>query len=92
VRPDGTVIESCVHITLPANELMTDIHNAGSHPGRMPAILRREDQEAWLEGSPQEARAVLAPYPADLMCAHPVSTRVNSVRNNGPELIEPIAA
>jgi len=26
------------------------------------------------------------------MVAHPVSTRVNSVRNNGPELIEPIAA
>jgi putative SOS response-associated peptidase YedK len=92
VRADGTVVESCAHITLPANELMADIHNAGTHPGRMPAILRREDQEAWLEGSPQDARAVLAPYRADLMCAHPVSTRVNSVRNNGPELIEPIAA
>ena len=92
VRHDGTVVESCAHITLPANELMTDIHNAGDHPGRMPAILRREDQEAWLGGSPQEARAVLVPYPADLMVAHPVSTRVNSVRNNGPELIEPIAA
>jgi putative SOS response-associated peptidase YedK len=26
------------------------------------------------------------------MLARPVSTRVNSVRNNGPELIEPIAA
>jgi putative SOS response-associated peptidase YedK len=92
VRADGTVVESCAHITLPANDLMADIHNGGTHPGRMPAILRREDQEAWLEGSPQEARAALAPYPADLMCAHPVSTRVNSVRNNGPELIEPIAA
>jgi putative SOS response-associated peptidase YedK len=92
VRDDGTVVESCAHITLPANGLMADIHNGGSHPGRMPAILRREDQEAWLEGSSQEARAVLAPYPADLMVAHPVSNRVNSVRNNGPELIEPIAA
>jgi putative SOS response-associated peptidase YedK len=35
---------------------------------------------------------VLRPYPANLMVAHPVSIRVNSVRNNGPELIEPIAA
>jgi len=26
------------------------------------------------------------------MLARPVSTRVNSVRNNGPELVEPIAA
>jgi putative SOS response-associated peptidase YedK len=58
----------------------------------MPAILRREDHEAWLKGTIAEARAVLQPYPADLMVAHPVSTRVNSVRNNGPELIEPIAA
>jgi putative SOS response-associated peptidase YedK len=92
VREDGVVIESCTHITMPANELMADIHNGGSHPQRMPAILRRADHEAWLEGSPAEARAALAPYPADLMVAHPVSTRVNSVRNNGPDLIEPIAA
>jgi putative SOS response-associated peptidase YedK len=92
VREDGAVIESCAHITMPANELMSDIHNGGNHPQRMPAILRREDHEAWLEGTTAEARAALAPYPADLMVAHPVSTRVNSVRNNGPELIEPIAA
>jgi len=71
---------------------MADVHNGGSHPHRMPAILRREDHEAWLKGTPAEARAVLAPYPADLMLARPVSTRVNSVRNNGAELIEPIAA
>jgi putative SOS response-associated peptidase YedK len=92
VREDGVVIESCAHITMPANELMADIHNGGSHPQRMPAILRREDHEAWLEGTTAAARAALIPYPADLMVAHPVSTRVNSVHNNGPELIEPIAA
>jgi len=92
VREDGAVIESCAHITMPANELMSDLHNAGSHPHRMPAILRREDHDTWLRGTAAEARAVLAPYEADLMVAHPVSTRVNSVRNNGPELIEPIAA
>lgn len=92
VREDGAVIESCAHITMSANELMSDIHNGGSHPRRMPAILRREDHEVWLKGTTAEALAALAPYPADLMVAHPVSTRVNSVRNNGPELIEPIAA
>jgi putative SOS response-associated peptidase YedK len=91
-RNDGAVIESCAHITMPANELMADIHNAGNHPRRMPAILRREDHEIWLKGTNAEARAVLATYPADLMVAHPVSTRVNSVRNNGPDLIEPMAA
>ena len=92
VREDSVVIESCAHITMPANELMTDIHNGGSHPQRMPAILRREDHDTWLKGTPAAARSVLVPYPADLMLARPVSSRVNSVRNNGPELIEPIAA
>ena len=92
VRQDGTVIESCTHLTMPANELMADLHNTGQHPGRMPAILRREDHATWLQGSPAEARAVLGQYPAGLMTAYQVSTRVNSVRNNGPELIEPIAA
>jgi len=92
VRDDGSVVESCAHITMPANELMADLHNGGSHPHRMPAILRREDHETWLEGTIDEARAVLAAYPADLMLAYEVSPRVNSVRNNSPELIEPIAA
>jgi putative SOS response-associated peptidase YedK len=92
VREDGTVVESCAHLTMPANDLMADIHNTGNHPRRMPAILRREDHAAWLHGTIDEARAVLHPYPADLMVAREVSQRVNSVRNNGPELIEPIAA
>jgi putative SOS response-associated peptidase YedK len=92
VKEEGTVVESCMHITMPANTLMADIHNTGNNPHRMPAILRREDHEAWLEGTMEEARAVLTPYPSDLMVAHRVSPRVNSVRNNSPELIEPIAA
>jgi putative SOS response-associated peptidase YedK len=92
VRADGTAVESCAHITMPANELMRDIHNGGNRPYRMPAILRREDHETWLHGTAAEARSVLEPYSADLMLAYEVSPRVNSVRNNFPELIEPIAA
>ena len=47
IKADGTAVESVVHITIPANDLMKSIHNTGSNPHRMPAILRREDQEAW---------------------------------------------
>jgi putative SOS response-associated peptidase YedK len=89
VKDDGTVVESCAHITLAANELMADVHNSGNHPQRMPAILRREDHEAWLSGTSQQARAVLRQYPAELMDAYEVSTRVNSVRNNSPDLMDP---
>jgi putative SOS response-associated peptidase YedK len=90
VKEDGTAIESCVHITMPANELMADIHNAGNNPHRMPAILRAEDREAWLSGTPEDAWAVLKQYPSELMDAYEVSTRVNSVNNNSPDLIQPV--
>jgi putative SOS response-associated peptidase YedK len=90
IKDDGSAVESCVHMTMPANALMADIHNTGNNPHRMPAILRLEDRAAWLEGSLEEARAALVPYPADLMVAYEVSSRVNSVKNNSPDLIEPV--
>lgn len=90
VKEDGTAIESCVHITMPANELMKDIHNTGSNPHRMPAILRREDHEAWLSGSADDARAVLKQYDAGLMVAYEVSTAVNTPKNNRASLLEPM--
>ena len=90
VKADGTAIESCVHITMPANDLMMKIHNTGNNPHRMPAILHREDFDAWLHGSIDDARAVLRQYPPDHMYTYEVSTRVNSPKNNSPELIEPV--
>jgi putative SOS response-associated peptidase YedK len=58
----------------------------------MPAILRREDHEAWLSGTTDEARAVLKPYPSELMVAYEVSPRVNSPKNNDERLLEPAKA
>lgn len=92
ITEDGSTIESCTIITMPGNELMSHIHNTGGNPHRMPAILRLEDHETWLGGSLDAARALLAPYPADLMVAWPVSTRVNSPKNNDETLIEPLPA
>jgi putative SOS response-associated peptidase YedK len=85
-REDGTVLESCTILTMPANPLMAGIHNA---PGkqRMPVILRREDYEIWLSGSLDEARSALIQYPSDGMLAWPVSTRVNAPKNNDAALI-----
>jgi putative SOS response-associated peptidase YedK len=89
-RADGSVVESCVHITMPGNALLADIHNTGSNPQRMPAIVHLEDRDTWLRGTPEEARAVLKQYPADRMDAFEVSPRVNAVKNNDPGLIEPV--
>jgi len=88
VRGDGTAVESCVIITMPANELMRYVHNAGANPHRMPALLRREDHDIWLNGTADQARGVVKPYDAALMEAYEVSARVNSPRNNAPSNIE----
>ena len=86
-REDGTVIESFTIITMPANSLMTEIHNAPDKQ-RMPAILLNADRHAWLFGNTDEAFAVMKAYPAELMVAWPVSTRVNSPKNNDANLVE----
>jgi putative SOS response-associated peptidase YedK len=39
-----------------------------------------------------DAKDLLRPYPAELMTAWPISTRVNSPRNEGAELLEAIEA
>ncbi|HMK87371.1 MAG TPA: SOS response-associated peptidase [Steroidobacteraceae bacterium] len=84
----GQTIESCVLITVPANRLLAEIHNTQR---RMPAILAREDRDAWLRGGSPEAWSVLKPYPDEHMVAWPVSTRVNKPANNDAELITPAA-
>ncbi len=64
----------------------------------MPVILRPDDYALWLgdgrDASPSEQanlRHLLRPYEADEMRAQPVSTRVSSPFNEGPECIEPAA-
>ena len=83
-RDDGARIYSCTIVTMPANALMTEIHNV-KH--RMPAILAREDRDAWLTAAPDEAFKLLGQYPDTHMVATPVSRRVNVPNNNDAELI-----
>jgi putative SOS response-associated peptidase YedK len=83
-RDDGTVTESFTIITMPAAPFMAEIHNTRR---REPAILSPADHAVWLAGNADEARAVLQPAAAGSLSAHPVSRRVNSPRNHGPELI-----
>jgi len=86
-RDDGVTIESCTIVTMPANLLMTEIHNV-KH--RMPAILPKEARDAWLKGSTEEAFGLLKQYPDTHMVATPVSTRVNTPKNNDAALIVPL--
>lgn len=76
----GEEIRSATIITTRPNELMATMHD------RMPVMLKSEDQKRWLEGG-EGVDELLAPYPVDQMEAYPISTRVNSPRNNSPDLI-----
>jgi putative SOS response-associated peptidase YedK len=54
----------------------------------MPAILAKEVQEVWLSGAPDDAFNAIKQYPDTHMVATPVSTRVNTPKNNDAKLIE----
>jgi putative SOS response-associated peptidase YedK len=59
---------------------------------RMPVIFPHRSQwEAWLEEKEPEAITELLDTPEnDILDMYPISTLVNSVRNNGPKLHEPV--
>jgi len=86
---EGETIESCTIIITDANDLVRKIHD------RMPVILGREDYATWLDPGNTDANGLLAMLkPADPVqwTLHPVSQQVNSPRNDGPELLDPVEA
>lgn len=86
--PEGEMIYSCSILTTEPNELMQSIHD------RMPVVLSKEDEQRWVDPDVQDdevLKAMLKPYDASQMEAYPVSTEVNSPKNNGPELIERVS-
>lgn len=84
VGPEGEEIDSVATITVPANGQLSAVHD------RMPAILEGEAIEQWLDvrGFPAKAAHQLAlPLEDGAVKFHPVSTRVNSARDDDPGLI-----
>jgi putative SOS response-associated peptidase YedK len=83
ISADGVQIHSFTIITTSPNKLVEQIHD------RMPVILHRNDEQRWIAPNHDPSLAeLLRPYPADLMEAWPVSTMVNSAKNDGPEIID----
>jgi len=73
-------------ITTKPNELVKNIHD------RMPVIIPREMEGYYVDPHTpsQKLFHFLKPYPAGLMEAYPVSTLVNSAKNDSPDIIKPI--
>ena len=85
--PDGNTVPSCTIITTEANDLLRPIHH------RMPVILPRQMEEFWLDRDVQDTAALedaLKADPSELMQTYQISTLVNSPRNNGPQVLEPV--
>lgn len=82
-KPDGQELRSFTIITTSANDLLRPIHD------RMPVILRRPDEEKWLDPSTKDAAKLLTQYPAEAMKGYDVSTLVNSPNNDSSACIQP---
>lgn len=84
-REGNGALHSCAIVTTKPNELVGRIHD------RMPVVLEREAESAWLDPSsePRDLASLLAPAAEDALVAREVPDLVNDVRKDGPELIEP---
>lgn len=85
---DSAWLRTCSVITTRASDAAGHIHD------RMPMVIPREAIDAWLDPrltDPEQALALLSVTEAAALTAYPVSTLVNSVQNNEPALLEPLA-
>jgi putative SOS response-associated peptidase YedK len=84
---DAEWLKSCTIITTEPNKVLKPIHN------RMPVVLPPSVWDQWLDPANDDVDSLeklLVPAPDDLLELYPVSTDVNKVDNNGPELVLPL--
>jgi putative SOS response-associated peptidase YedK len=84
-KPDGEALYTFTIITKDADEFMAHLHN------RMPVILERELEDAWLDKeitSAKEVLDILARSAGDTLDAYPVSRMVNKPSAEGQLLIQ----
>ena len=84
--PDGPGLFSCCILTCAANRTISEVHD------RMPVLLRRDDWSTWMTAPADDPTLteLMVPAPEGALIRHPVSTDVNSTRNNRPDLMLPV--
>jgi putative SOS response-associated peptidase YedK len=78
----GEWLHTCTIMTGEPNDFVRQLYT------RMPVILPEAHHEAWLSG--EAGKEILVPYRADRKKAWPISSRVNSPKNDDAEIIVPI--
>ena len=79
---------TCTILTTNAQDDLGRIHD------RAPLLVERDKYASWLDptvSDPDLLGGLLVPAAPGRLEAYPVSTLVNNVKNNGPELVEPLA-
>ena len=85
----GKPLLSCTILTTDAIADLTEVHD------RMPLLLGESDWDNWLDPDRTPAPEVtrrIDPALVELIEVRDVSPAVNSVKNNSPELLEPVKA
>jgi putative SOS response-associated peptidase YedK len=80
---------TCTVLTTRAEDSLGHIHD------RMPLLVEPDRYAAWLDPMESDGSRLvdlLVPAAPGRLEAYPVSTMVNNVNNNGPELAQPLAA
>ena len=81
--PEGETLRTFATLTTDANSPLSLIQE------RMPVIIDRDNWKIWLGEEEGDLAALLRPLPANRLRIWPVDRKVNSVKNDGPELLEP---
>ena len=83
--PDETVLRTCSIVTTHANAALRELHD------RMPVILDRDGEEAWLDhATPLPAlQELLIPLPDAAVARRAVGPAVNDARYDGPDCLAP---
>ena len=82
--PDGETLRTFATMTTEANPELALIQH------RMPVIIEEADWRVWLGEDEGDVQALLRPIPADRFRVWPVGRKMNSVKNDGPELLDPL--
>ena len=84
---DAPWLWSVTVVTTQAADDLGRIHD------RVPMLVEPDGWDSWLDprlGDPKQLSGLLAPAVPGRLEAYPVSTLVNDVRNNGPQLVRPL--
>jgi putative SOS response-associated peptidase YedK len=82
-RADGSKLYSCTIVTCEPSEIVRPVHD------RMPVILDEDAEADWIDPGLGADVATAILRPTDDLVATEVSDAVNSVREDGPHLLDP---